>query len=341
MSVWIGLDIGGANLKAADGRGWCRSVPFPLWREPERLSAALAELLRIAPDVDGVAVTMTGELADCFETKATGVDSILTSVSEALEAVGKRSPVRVYRTDGALVDMSAAREEPLLVAAANWHALAAFGGRYVTARAALMLDLGSTTCDLIPLIDGEPAAQGRTDPERLVSGELVYTGVVRSPVCALVSELPWRGRMCRVAQEVFATTRDAYLLLEGMPENASDLNTADSRPATRHFALDRLARQICADRTLFNADDALAAASVVKQAQLALLGAALRQICAIDAIECSQVILSGQGEFLLRELLAAEMPNAEIISLAERLGPGASQAAAAHALAVLAAERFS
>ena len=341
MSVWIGLDIGGANLKAADGRGWCQNLPFALWREPERLSAALAELLRIAPDVDGVAVTMTGELADCFETKAAGVERILSAVREALEMVGKRSPVRVYRTDGALVELSAARDEPLLVAAANWHAIAEFGGRYVTARAALLLDLGSTTCDLIPLVDGEPAAQDRTDPDRLVSGELVYTGVVRSPICALVRELPWRGRPCRVAQEVFSTTRDAYLLLEDVPESASDTNTADGRPATHSFAHDRLARQICADRTLFGMADALAAAAAVKQAQLALLAEALTQLRGAGTAEVSQVIVSGQGEFLLRELLAAEMPNAEILSLAERLGPGASQAAAAHALAVLAAERFS
>lgn len=339
MSVWLGLDIGGANLKAADGRGWCRSVPFALWREPERLPAALVELLRSAPGRDGVAVTMTGELADCYATKAAGVDSILTSVSEAIATVGKRTPVRVYRTDGALVELPAARAEPLLVAAANWHAIAALVCRYVAARAALLLDLGSTTCDLIPLVDGEPAARGRTDPERLASGELVYTGVVRSPVCGLVRELPWRGGQCRVAQEVFSTTRDAYLLLEQMPECANDTNTANGRPATRHFALDRLARQICADRTLFGLADALAGAAVVKQAQLALLSEALAQLRRAGGAEVAQVVVSGQGEFLLRELLATEMPKAEIISLAERLGTGASHAAAAHVLAVLAAER--
>jgi len=340
MSGWLGLDIGGANLKAADGRGWCHSTPLALWREPERLSAALAELVRSAPDHDGVAVTMTGELADCFVTKSAGVDSILTAVSEAIETIGDRSTVRVYRTDGALVELSVAREEPLAVAAANWHAIAQFACRHTTAGKGILLDLGSTTCDLIPLVDGRPAARGRTDPDRLVSGELVYTGVARSPLCALVSELPWRGRMCRVAQEVFATTRDAYLLLGHVPDRASDTNTADGRPATRHFAHDRMARQICADRTMFSMADALAAAEAVKQAQLALLAAALRQVSA-EAGDCEQVVISGQGEFLLRELLAAEVPRAEIISLADRLGPDVSQAAAAHALAVLAAEQFS
>src|SRR6188508_841938 len=80
---WLGLDIGGANLKAATAAGWARSVPFALWRDPEGLAAALAELLRSAPAADRLAVTMTGELCDCFRTKQEGVLHILRAVREA------------------------------------------------------------------------------------------------------------------------------------------------------------------------------------------------------------------------------------------------------------------
>jgi len=58
--TWLALEIGGANLKAADGRGWARSVPFPLWRDSDGLSAALDGLLALAPASDRIAVTMTG-----------------------------------------------------------------------------------------------------------------------------------------------------------------------------------------------------------------------------------------------------------------------------------------
>ena len=74
---WIGLDIGGANLKAANGAGWARSIAFPLWREPDRLSAALLALIRTAPTSGSVAATMTAELCDCFRTKLEGVAHIL------------------------------------------------------------------------------------------------------------------------------------------------------------------------------------------------------------------------------------------------------------------------
>ena len=56
-------------------------------------------------------------------------------------------------------------ESPLLAAASNWHALARFAGRYVPRGTGLLVDIGSTTCDIIPLVDGEPASGGRTDPE--------------------------------------------------------------------------------------------------------------------------------------------------------------------------------
>ncbi|MGD9648013.1 MAG: hydantoinase/oxoprolinase family protein [Pirellulales bacterium] len=340
MDIWLGLDIGGANLKASDGQGWSRSVAFPLWREPQRLADALVDLIAEAPPANGLAVTMTGELADCYETKADGVRSILDAVDRAAASVGPSAAVRVYSTHGTFLEAATARERPLAVAAANWHAIARFVGRHASSAPALLLDLGSTTCDIIPLIDGEPAARGRTDPERLLHGELVYTGVVRSPICALVERLPWRDGQCPVAQEPFATTRDAYLLLGDLPESPHDTNTADGRPATRQFARDRLARQICADRTMYTAEDAIAAAKVVKAAQLRLLEQGLRQVLTLIRGGCNRLVVSGEGEFLLRELAKLVPPDAEILSLAQRLGPQTSQVAAAHAVAVLAAEQL-
>ena len=109
--------------------------------------------------------------------------------------------------------MDVAAREPLSVAAANWHALAQFACRYLAGEGGLLVDVGSTTTDMVPLLRGGPAPHGLTDPERLLSGELVYTGVVRSPICGLATALPWRGQLCPTAQEVFATTCDAYVTL--------------------------------------------------------------------------------------------------------------------------------
>ncbi len=114
----------------------------------------------------GIVATMTGELCDCFETKAIGVRAIV----DALETAAGGREVAVYLTDGRFVACDEAREVPLLAAASNWHALAAFAVRYAEGRPAVLIDIGSTTADLIPLDDDGPAASGRTDPERLLAG---------------------------------------------------------------------------------------------------------------------------------------------------------------------------
>lgn len=332
--MWLGLDIGGANLKAADGQGAARSQPFPLWRRQAELVHALEAMIQEFPAVERLAVTMTGELADCFETKAQGVGAIVRAV---VQAAGGRE-VRVYRNDGSFVPPEDAIADPLPVAAANWHALARFAGRLAPHKSALVLDIGSTTCDLIPLVHGLPAPRGRTDPERLVSGELVYTGVQRSPVCAVASRVPWRGFLCPLAQEVFATTWDVYLLLNDLPEAPERTDTADGRPATRQAAHDRLARSICADRTMVDRAAAEAIARAIAEAQLDQLAEAADRVISLLPERPASVVLSGQGEFLGRRILERLGLSTRIISLAETLGPSVSLAAAAHAVAVLAAE---
>ena len=181
----LGLDIGGANLKAAHANGAARSRPFELWKNPGGLADALRGLIAEMPSSDLLAVTMTGELCDCFESKRQGVNAIL----DALEAAAAGKPVRVWHTDGRFLHITEVRRNPLMAAAANWLALATFAGRYAPKGPALLIDVGSTTTDIVPLQDGRPTPQGRTDPERMRSGELVYTGVRRTPLCA-----SWRRR---------------------------------------------------------------------------------------------------------------------------------------------------
>lgn len=353
MNAWIALDIGGANLKAADGRGFATVRPFALWRHPAELPKAIADLLAAAPPANRVAVTMTGELADCFATKAEGVAAIVRAVQAAVHAAhvkqvkaeGRQAAasgvsIRVYLTDGSWATPEEAIANPLRAAASNWHALARFSGRFVPQGVGLLIDIGSTTCDVIPLRDGRVVALGRTDPERLACGELIYTGVQRSPICGIVGRLGWpsRNATCAVAQEVFATTWDAYLLLGDLPEEPDSLHTADGRPATREYAHDRFARMICADRTMVSRVDALGMAREVAEAQCHQVAAAIAMVVERSAERPTGVVVSGAGEFLARRALARSGIDAPVTSLGQVLGSEISRAATAHALAVLARE---
>lgn len=305
----LGLDVGGANLKAALSTGQATTRPFPLYKQPAHLKAALKLLTVKLPAPQRVALTMTGELCDCFATKKDGVRHILASVADAFPG----TPLSVYGTRGAFISREEAEASPLEVASANWLALATFAGRHAPSGNALLVDIGTTTTDIVPLKDGIPVPLARTDPERLKSGELVYRGWRRTPLCALYPE---------GAAEFFATSHDLCLALGLVPENASDADTADGKPATRPFALARIARMACADTDLMGEQECLNLARLLYDRLLADIR---RPIRAAEA-----VVLSGSGAFLLRE----DWPGA--VRLSEKLGPELSEAACAFAVATLA-----
>lgn len=286
-----------------------------------------------APDLPRLAITMTAELADCFEGKAAGVAAVL----DAVEAAAGGRPVRVYRNDGRLVAAPVIRTKPLTAAATNWHALARFAARYRADGLGMLVDVGSSTCDVIPLTDPDDFPLAHTDAERLALGELVYLGVERTPVCALISELPYKGGWCSIARELFATTLDVALLLKQIPEDPANTDTADGRPATKAAARRRMSRMICANDDEFNHRDAVRMAQAVYDAQAALLAAAMSQVAKRVGVP-GRIVFSGHGEQLARAALERCGWQAETLSLGLQLGAAVSRCAPAHALAVLANE---
>ena len=324
----LGLDIGGANLKAAHADGFARQQPFALWKNPQKLPDELRSLLAQAPKFDRLAVTMTGELCDCFETKRQGVCSIL----DAVTAVAGDKPVRVWTTDATFVDPKTARQEWLKVAAANWLASATFAGRFAPSGGALFIDCGSTTTDLIPLWEGKPNPFGLTDVDRLRTRELVYTGARRTPVCALLG--------AEGMAEFFATTLDVYLLLGKLDENAGDRDTADGRPATQAFAHARLARMLGGDGEIMQQAETRHLAELIASRQADLIRLACRDVASRLPDRPTQIITAGSGEFLADAIIdpVHGWHDVTMQSLSHKLGPEISRAAAAYAVAVLANE---
>ncbi len=330
----LALDIGGANIKAADGCGWTHAEPFAMWRESPRLAEALGGIIRAAAPARVVA-TMTGEIADCFPDRTAGVAAIVRATQTACEAAGCRSP-EIYRVDGRLVPAGEAIADPHRVAASNWHAVARLAAALVPAERAFLLDVGSTTTDIVPLDRGRPAFLAADDAGRMLSGELVYTGVERTPVPAIVRALPHAGARRPVASERFAESRDAWLLLRGLPEDAASHDTADGGPETREAARVRLARSMLVDPGSFSADDAERAARHVVAAQARLVARGLVRVAGVVGWPPAVVVISGHGEPLARMALEAAAWHPATISLPAMLGVDVSRCAPAHALAMIA-----
>lgn len=333
---WIALDIGGANIKAAHTQGMARTVPFELWKRPDELPRLLSQLTAALPPADRIAITMTAELCDCYPTKAKGVREVLSAVSEVYS--GKQ--IRVWCTDERFHSVEEVLERPEPAAASNWLALAALAARLLPAGSGLMIDVGSTTTDLIPLRDGKPAPRGRTDTQRLRSGELVYIGVRRTPVCALATELKFRDATTGLSAELFASTLDIYIVRGQIPPDPYNDSTADGRPATVDAARDRLARMVGADRDTFSKDDAAGFAEAAHAALMARMIAAAERACRDTIGKPRGAVVAGSGEFLARELAERLLdPGSPIVSLNEVWGPVASSAGCATALVMLAGER--
>ena len=320
------MDIGGANTKAARLQGRSlRTVsrPFEVWRDREALAAILRTVAAEAGDADAVAITMTAELSDAFRTKREGVAFVLAAAEEAL---GDR-PLSVLTTSGELVSMGEARERPGDVAAANWVATAlAVADAYADA---LLIDVGSTTADVVPISSGRVAASADNDLDRLQAGELVYTGALRTNLAAIAPRVPVRGGWCPVASESFAISADVHLVLGHLSEDEYDCPTPDGRPATAPFARERIARLVCADAEQLAAGEIDAIAAFLHGEQLRQIEDAARRV-ARPLPPTAPVVAIGAGAFLGREVAA-------------RLGRTAADAPApspAAALAALLARRL-
>ncbi len=330
---WLALDIGGANLKMADGRGFAISYPFALWRDSDQLARELRTLLTEGPQADHLAVTMTGELADCFESKEAGVQFIVESLQ--LAADGRHA--RVYLNDGKLVSPQVAMQRPLDAAASNWHALGTYAARFIPNGAGLIVDIGSTTVDLLPVADGKLCNAATDDTSRLIAGELVYTGVERTPICALIRTAPYRGSRCMVAAEHFATTLDAYVLCNDIRESTINNQTADGRAATKAAARLRVSRLLGAPAD-FNHRDAVGVALEAIDHQVDLVVEATKRVISRLPSPLLKVVVSGHGDFLAERVLQKAAISCEAVSLASLVGRLPARCGPAHALAVLASE---
>jgi probable H4MPT-linked C1 transfer pathway protein len=296
-------------------------LPYEVQLAPGELGSTLRSVARSldAGSGDRHAVTMTAELSQTFRTKREGVEFIL----DALESVFPSGSLHVYTVNGRFVSPPQARRRVYEVAASNWAATAHWLAPSMPT--CVLIDIGTTSTDLIPIVDGAVSAQGRTDPERLLSGELVYTGVLRTPVEAIAQRVPLWGGSAGVSADGFAIIGDAHLWLGRISANDYTCRTPDGRPPTREFAGERLARTVCGDRDMLDeaAIDEIAGALARAQVRTILeaLQGILRRWPAIV-----HGVVTGLGDFVAAEV--ARAAGLTVVSLANQLGDAARVAPA-------------
>jgi (4-(4-[2-(gamma-L-glutamylamino)ethyl]phenoxymethyl)furan-2-yl)methanamine synthase len=337
----LGFDIGGANTKAASVKTKNGEVIdiktgltyFPFWkRDKTQLDKMLLNLknsLCESTIPDAISITMTAELSDVFSTKRDGVNYILESVYE----ISGKIPILVLNVDGNLCSMKSALADPLKVAAANWAATGWMVSQIITD--CVVVDVGSTSTSIIPIVESKVVAEGKTDLEKLINGELVYTGSLRTNVAATVELIPVKGELSRVSSELFAQSADVHLLLGNIKSEDYVADTPDGKGKSRQEALTRLAKVVCADTEILNEQQIIQMAEFVFQRQVDQIANAVTQVYSRlkpDSKECIPMVVTGLGRsFLARK--AAEKANVISIKNLEEILP-ASTALATPAVGV-------
>jgi probable H4MPT-linked C1 transfer pathway protein len=292
----IGIDVGGANLKVVDDNGvhihYC-----PLWEQ-----SPITDLLiqHVRDDDEPAAVVMSGEIADCFDHKLQGIAFIVDAVRKALPKA------RFYGMDAQFHDNAVPQ-----LAAANWLASADYlRSRYPDA---VLLDIGSTTADIIPL-NRFDSLKGLTDTKRLQEGYLVYTGMLRTSVATLLRSADLAGVPTPLSTEYFAASADVHLVLGHITPEFYTCDTPDRKEKTREASLRRLARVVCADLEEIGTAGAEQIAEQFWAVQRDMICSQVKKI--VKSSHAKQVIVAGIGT----PLFSAELGGTD---LTRELGPAA------------------
>ena len=341
QTMITGWDIGGAHLKVAqaDLKGNLQQVfeiPCPLWQGIDKLHFAIQSALSKLDNgaiENMAAITMTGELADCFANRQTGVAEIIKAFNQHF------SPLQtvVFAGEHDWLSPEEAITHWQSVASRNWQASANFVAQHIPN--VLFIDMGSTTCDIIPIADGKATPQGFDDHQRQISRELLYTGTIRTPLIALANTVPFKGQDIGLAAEMFATTGDIWLLLDKLAENTIQDASADGKPWTKHHAAIRLARLLGTD-----ADDpsnpiwtTLAHWFADKQCQLII--SAIKQVReqSHNIAANYQIIGAGIGRSIISDCAKQlDLPYLDFSTLTQPASPDVADHAPAAAIALLA-----
>ena len=344
----LGLDIGGANTKAVFVKTQNATMQelrtaieyFPIWKSgKDQLPKILEKLKKGVVDsteLDGVGVTMTAELSDVYMTKKEGIDHVLDCVTEVFGDV----PTFVLDVEANLLPIKDARKRPLEVASANWAATGWMISQLINN--CVVVDVGSTTTSIIPVINGKIAAEGRTDLEKLQNGELVYSGSLRTNVAAIVNGIPLRGRVARVSSELFAQSGDVHLILGNIGEEKYTAETCDGRGKTMMEAMARLGRVVCADIDMLTEEEIVGMAKFVYDRQVEQISEGLEQVYerVKPSLQEKRVAVTGLGRSFLARKAAENVGFKEIIDMKEYLGAEASVVSPSVGVALMLASKL-
>ena len=205
--LYLGIDIGGAHIKIV-GLDQFQNICLIkyrkcyLWKNPKKLKQEITFINSLSSNKSiFCGVTMTAELCDIFPDRLTGAKIILNECKKI-----KFKTFLYSKSDKVFETLQSNNLSNLM--SMNWHSI----GKYLTnfVKNALIIDFGSTTTDFICIKNGKIMNKAFNDFKRLSNGEILYTGLMRTPLFAIKKNVKYKSKNISIIPEYFSNTSDIY-----------------------------------------------------------------------------------------------------------------------------------
>ncbi len=315
----VGIDIGGVFVKSATveysgDEGTLLKTernPFNFRLNNHNLNEALTEELYLhadPKDIDAVVITITAETVGIFRTLEEGV----VTISEICSRTYKDIPHGFIAVDGKVHTIEDVLKAPLDFASANWIATSYLASRFI--KDGFFIDVGSTSSDIIPIVNGEVCPEGKIDMYRLHTGELIYAGILRTYIQCLVGKLPFRNGWIGLSSELRCFTAHIYVYL-GLIKEITMLHPFSGKQINinRSEAKEAICRSVCSDSTILSDEEVYAMAKYIHEQQISMIVESIKSIKALKwnkDIDLSYVV-AGSGSFLAKK--AVEILGGEVV----------------------------
>lgn len=280
---------------------------------------------------------MTAELSDAFRTKRDGVNHILDSATQAFNT----NVFSVLTIKSKLISINEAKANPFQVAGANWVATGWLVSQKV--KNCIVIDVGSTSTSIIPIINGKIVAKGINDFEKLLAGELVYTGSLRTNIATIVNKIPIRKSQSAISAEFFSQAGDIHLILGNITEKEYSVETPDKRGKKIIDAMERLARVVCGDLELLKRFEIEEMATYIYSKQIMQIMNGLKKVSSrLNIINKKEipVIVTGIGKNFLARKAAKKLRFKKIIDINQIIKNNTFIASPAVGVAIMEANRL-
>lgn len=310
-----------------------------MWKKSKNLATTLFHIKNkvSSKNPDSISLTMTGELSDAFRNKREGVNYILDSASQAF----KNELYSVLNIKSELISVDKAKANPIEVAGANWVATGWLISQKI--KNCVIIDVGSTSTSIIPIINGKISNKGNTDFEKLMAGELVYTGLIRTNIAAIVKKIPIREGIITISSEYFSQSGDVHLILGNIDKQNYSADTPDNRGKNKIDAMERLAKVVCGDLEIIKKSEIHHIAKYIYSKQIKQISKGLEKVVSNLDVKNQReipVVVTGIGRNVLAKKAAQGIGLRKIIDISEIIDKNSYQASPAVGVGIMEATKL-